>query len=34
METNKMEDSIELSSIDCTLPLAEIYDKVDLSASK
>ncbi len=33
-ETNKMEDSIELSSIDCTLPLVEIYDKVDLSANK
>jgi len=32
-ETNKMEDSIELSSIDCTLPLAEIYDKVDLHAN-
>ena len=34
METNKMEDSIELSSINCTLPLAEIYDKVDLSANQ
>lgn len=30
-ETNKMEDSIELSSIACTLALAEIYDKVGLA---
>ncbi|HEY0544149.1 MAG TPA: Uma2 family endonuclease [Pyrinomonadaceae bacterium] len=29
-ETNRMEDSIELSSIGCTLALTEIYDKVDL----
>jgi Uma2 family endonuclease len=29
-ETNNMEDSIELSSIGCSLPLAEIYDKVEL----
>ncbi len=33
-ETNKMEDSIELSSIGCTLPLAEIYDKVELPANE
>ncbi len=29
-ETNKLEDSIELSSIGCTLALTEIYDKVHL----
>lgn len=29
-ETNRMEDSIELNSIGCTLALTEIYDKVNL----
>lgn len=31
-ETNKIEDTIHLSSIDCTLALTEVYDKVDLPA--
>jgi Uma2 family endonuclease len=29
-ETNRMDESIELTSIGCTLALAEIYDKVEL----
>lgn len=33
-ETNLMEDSIELTSISCTLALAEIYDKVKLPDGK
>jgi Uma2 family endonuclease len=33
-ETNNLEDSIELTSINCTLALAEIYAKVDLSNDK
>lgn len=31
-ETNRLEDTIPLSSIACNLALAEVYDKVDLSA--
>ncbi len=31
-ETNRLEDTIHLSSIDCDLALAEVYDKVELSA--
>jgi len=30
-ETNRMEDTIELSSIACNLKLTEVYDKVELS---
>lgn len=33
-ETNNMEDSIELISINCTLALEEIYDKVELPENK
>ena len=33
-ETNLLEDSIELSSIGCTLALTEIYDKVDLPTAQ
>ncbi|MBC7911828.1 MAG: Uma2 family endonuclease [Pyrinomonadaceae bacterium] len=33
-ETNRMEDSIELTSIACTLALAEIYDKVKFPDNK
>lgn len=29
-ETNRREDALQLSSISCTLALAEIYDKVDM----
>ena len=31
-ETNKIEDTLHLSSIDCTLALTEVYDKVALPA--
>jgi Uma2 family endonuclease len=31
-ETNRLEDTIHLSSIDCDLALVEVYDKVELSA--
>ncbi len=31
-ETNSLEDSIHLSSINCDLPVKEIYDKVDMAA--
>jgi Uma2 family endonuclease len=31
-ETNRLEDTIHLSSIDCDLVLAEVYDKVELPA--
>ncbi|MBM4254931.1 MAG: Uma2 family endonuclease [Deltaproteobacteria bacterium] len=31
-ETNKIEDALHLSSIDCTLALTEVYDKVELPA--
>jgi len=31
-ETNQIEDSIRLSSIDCKLALTEVYDKVELPA--
>ena len=31
-ETNEVKDTIHLSSIECDLALAEVYDKVDLSA--
>ena len=31
-ETNRLEDTIHLSSIDCDLALAEVYDKVELPA--
>jgi Uma2 family endonuclease len=29
-ETNRVEDAISIESIDCTLPLVEIYDKVSM----
>ena len=31
-ETNRLEDTIHLSSIDCDLALAEVYNKVELPA--
>ncbi len=31
-ETNRLEDTIHLSSIDCNLALAEVYDKVEMPA--
>jgi Uma2 family endonuclease len=31
-ETNEVKDTIHLSTIECDLVLAEVYDKVDLSA--
>ncbi len=31
-ETNRLEDTIHLSSIDCDLVLAEVYDKLELPA--
>lgn len=33
-ETNRIEDSIELISIECSLPLIEVYDKIDLLEAK
>lgn len=30
-ESNGMDASIQLTTIDCVLPLAEIYDKIDFS---
>jgi Uma2 family endonuclease len=32
-ETNRLEDTITLTSIDCTLALQEVYDKIDLLSS-
>jgi hypothetical protein len=31
-ETNRLEDTIHLSSIGCDLALLEVYDKVEMSA--
>jgi Uma2 family endonuclease len=31
-ETNRLEDTIHLLSVDCDLALAEVYDKVEMSA--
>jgi Uma2 family endonuclease len=33
-ETSRLEDVVELSSLECEIALAEIYDKVDLSAEE
>lgn len=33
-ETNRREDAIDLSSVECEIALSEIYDKVDLSAEE
>ena len=32
-ETNQMEDTIHLKSVPCSLPLADIYDKIEFSGS-
>lgn len=32
-ETNRLEDTIQLTSVPCSLPLSEIYDKIDFSSS-
>jgi Uma2 family endonuclease len=32
-ETNRLEDTIQLKSAPCSLPLSEIYDKIDFSGS-
>ena len=33
-ETERMEDTLHLPAMDCSLPLAEIYDKVEFSAER
>lgn len=32
-ETNRLEDTIQLKSVPCSLPLSDIYDKIDFSES-